>query len=119
MADRQTLGTEWQEQQRPPMLSRRFEFASYAETRRFLDLLAELSERTGNYPDLNFGRQHVNVNVNSAAAELGEADYRFAGEVDALFAQLQGSTQHGLVFNDTGDHVVAAVGGPGSQHHPA
>lgn len=90
MVDADKLGDGWQIQQRPPMLSRRFEFGSYAETRRFLDLLADLSEQTGYYPDLSFGRQHVSMNVSSAATGLAEADYHFASAAEALAAQVQG-----------------------------
>ena len=61
----------WQVQQRPPLMTRRFDFASYAETRQFLDDLAGLSERSGYFPDLNFGKTHVNVSVAPRGESLG------------------------------------------------
>ena len=79
--------SEWRVQQRPPLMTRRYEFADYAETRKFLDDLAALSERTGYFPDLNFGKTHVNVSVAPRGEELGDAEYRFATEVDALARQ--------------------------------
>ncbi|MCX8097943.1 MAG: 4a-hydroxytetrahydrobiopterin dehydratase [Casimicrobiaceae bacterium] len=59
----------WQEIARPPALFRRYEFANYAQTRRYLDLLAGESERTGRYPDLSFGPRHVNVTIALAAED--------------------------------------------------
>lgn len=74
----------WQAQRRPPLLTRRFEFASYAETRGFLDALAELSERTGRYPDLNFGRTHVSVSIAATGDALSAAEFEFAAAVSGL-----------------------------------
>lgn len=78
----------WQVQQRPPLMTRRYDFASYAETRRFLDDLAALSERAGFYPDLNFGKTHVSVSVAAQGEALGEAEYDFSAEVDGIAAGL-------------------------------
>ena len=60
------LAEGWEQVARPPSLFRRFEFASYAQTRIFLDRLAALSEETGIYPDLGFGKTHVNVTIYGA-----------------------------------------------------
>jgi pterin-4a-carbinolamine dehydratase len=78
------LSSAWQVQQTPPLLSRRFEFASYAETRRFLDGLQPIAERAGYYPDLNFSRTHVSVSIAARDERLGEAEYRFARQTEAL-----------------------------------
>lgn len=78
------LSSAWQVQQKPALLTRRFEFASYAETRRFLDGLGPLSERAGYYPDLNFSRTHVNVSIAARNDALGETEFRFASQMDAL-----------------------------------
>lgn len=74
----------WQAQRRPPLLTRRFEFASYAGTRDFLDALAQLSERTGRYPDLNFGRTHVSVSIAAPGDALTAAEFEFAAAVSGL-----------------------------------
>lgn len=69
----------WQKVDRPPSLFRRFEFASYGETRAFLDALAALSEQTGLYPNLSFGKTYVNVTVLATEAQrLGAAEAEFA-----------------------------------------
>ena len=77
----------WNVQQRPAAMTRRYEFASYAETRTFLDQLAALSERTGLHPNLNFARNHVSVSINAEAETLSDAEYAFAAEADALAQQ--------------------------------
>ncbi|MGF1642398.1 MAG: 4a-hydroxytetrahydrobiopterin dehydratase [Thiotrichales bacterium] len=74
----------WQIQPRQNRMVRRYDFASYAHTRGFLDRLAALSEREGFYPDLNFGKTHVNVTIDARESVLGAIDAKFAGEVDAL-----------------------------------
>ena len=61
-------------------MTRRYEFASYAETRAFLDRLAEYSKVQGYYPDLNFGKNHVNVSISSENPDRSG----FAAGVDAL-----------------------------------
>jgi pterin-4a-carbinolamine dehydratase len=75
---------DWQVQQRPPLLTRRFEFGSYAETRVWLDALALWSERSGVYPDLNFGRNYVNVTLTPRGASLTPDDLRLAAQVSDL-----------------------------------
>lgn len=87
MADQ--LGN-WRIQERPPLMTRRYDFATYAETRKFLDDLAAVSERTGYFPDLNFGKTHVNVSVAPRDEALGETERAFAAQADSLAAQLGG-----------------------------
>ena len=77
----------WNIQQRPAAMTRRYEFASYAKTRVFLDQLAALSERTGYHPNLNFARNHVSVSINAEADTLGDMEYAFAAEADVLAQQ--------------------------------
>jgi pterin-4a-carbinolamine dehydratase len=76
----------WTERQRPVRLERRLEFADYEATRDFLDQAASLSERSGIYPDMSFGRTYVNITLHAEdnATEVGEPIRRFAREIDAL-----------------------------------
>ena len=74
----------WQVQQRLTLMTRRYDFGSYAQTRLFLDELAQLSDRAGYFPDLSFARTYVSVSVTSRGETLGSADYAFAEQVDAL-----------------------------------
>jgi len=70
---------------RPPSLFRRFEFASYAHTRAFLDRLAALSEETGLYPDLGFGTKHVNVTIYGGGGNApAQAEDEFARRATVL-----------------------------------
>ena len=86
------MSSSWQERKRPPRLERRYEFPNYEALRDFLDRAAELSEREGLYPDLGFGRDYVNVTIHAAEGEdkLGDAQHRFAIELDALLAAADG-----------------------------
>lgn len=74
----------WELQQRPAQLTRRFEFATYSDTRAFLDELTTLSAETGLYPDLNFGKTYVNVTIAGPDDALGKAEYDLAERINAL-----------------------------------
>ena len=54
---------QWHRQDLPPMLTRRFEFETYAETRHFLDGIAKLAEEARLYPNLSFGKTYVSANL--------------------------------------------------------
>lgn len=75
----------WEVRNKPPLLSRRFEFDGYPATRAFLDALESLSKETGYYPDLGFATKHVNVTVAARdGSALTAVDYEFAARVTAL-----------------------------------
>ena len=72
----------------PKTLYRRFEFDSYASTREFLDRLADLSERCGFYPNVDFGTTYVRVGIEAVdQARLGEAGSSFVAEMEQLAQQ--------------------------------
>ena len=74
-------------QERLPTLNRRFEFGSYAETRHFLDRLAELSKREDYHPNVSFGKTYVNVSIDAEGqAALAERKSIFTSEMEALVA---------------------------------
>lgn len=80
----------WTERARPAGLSKRFVFRDYAENRRFLDRVAELSEETGIYPDISFGREYANLSVNPPEGEaVSETERDFARRVDALLGEIR------------------------------
>jgi pterin-4a-carbinolamine dehydratase len=75
----------WKVVDHPPSLFRRFQFASYRDTRAFLDRLAALSEETSLYPDLGFGPTHVNVTVYGPDGKaLGDHEIDFASKAAKL-----------------------------------
>jgi pterin-4a-carbinolamine dehydratase len=80
----QQLSPAWRVQHDSTLISRHYEFESYAETRRFLDGLMPLSQRAGYYPDVNFSRTHVDISIAARDETLGEAEFRLARQMDAL-----------------------------------
>ena len=83
----ETIDSEWKAQERPPHLTRSVEFGSYPELREFLDDLAALSEEVDLYPNLNFTRTRVNISIESDTDELGDREFKFAGQTDVLLSQ--------------------------------
>ncbi len=60
-------------------------FADYGETRAFLDRLAALSDETGYYPDISFGRSYANVTVHARDGKtLGAEDIEFARRTNEI-----------------------------------
>jgi len=79
------LAEGWERVERPPSLFSRFEFATYRETRAFLDGLEALSTETGLFPDLGFGRTHVNVTLYGAGGGTpGDPEIAFANRIAGL-----------------------------------
>lgn len=78
---------DWRIKERPPSMTRRYDFDDYEAVRQFLDDLAEISEQTGFHPNLNFTRTHVNVSVGTDAEALGDDEYQFAAQAETLFVQ--------------------------------
>ncbi len=76
----------WQRQDLPPMLTRRFEFEAYAETRRFLDGVARLAEDAGLYPNLSFGKTYVSVTIDADGKKIGPDCVALAQQIDRLLA---------------------------------
>jgi len=76
----------WEARGKPPTLFRRFGFERYADTRAFLDALAELSEETGIHPqNINFGSTYVNITLEAGdGVALTEADLALAARINAL-----------------------------------
>ncbi len=74
----------WTLRERPLMLERRIEFENYGLVRDFLNRSADLSEKEGVYPDMNFSRTHVSMTLlpNEGCTEFDEAQLRFANEVN-------------------------------------
>lgn len=86
MADDTNPVPDWQRQDLPPILTRRFEFESYAETRSFLDGIARLSEEAGLYPNLSFGKTYVSVTIDADGKKIGPDLIALAQKIDLLVA---------------------------------
>ncbi len=83
---------DWKKRNRPICLEKRFEFDSYEQTRIFLDMLGDHSEKVSRFPDLSFGKTYVNITLRPESeekeAKLTEKDQKFALEIDLLFNDL-------------------------------
>jgi pterin-4a-carbinolamine dehydratase len=84
-----TGGHPWRERERPARLERRVEFEDYEALRAFLDRVAALSEKSGLFPNLSFGRTYVNLTLFADDGEdgVGAAQWEFAQQVDAELGQ--------------------------------
>ena len=76
----------WRRREPPLRLERRLEFPDYDATQGFLDGAAAISEQTGIYPNLSFGRTYVNLTLfaDETSGELTPELADFAQRVDAL-----------------------------------
>jgi 4a-hydroxytetrahydrobiopterin dehydratase len=75
----------WKPVSHPPMLFCRFEFDNYAATREFLDQLMVLSEETKLFPDLGFGKTHVNVSIHGPGGKMpGPVEIEYAARAGCL-----------------------------------
>ena len=71
------------ERQKP--VNKRYEFASYAETRDFLDQMADLSKREDYYPNVSFGKTYVNISIDDEGqTALQQRKSTFIADMDAL-----------------------------------
>ncbi len=85
MSETLLLPAGWKTVSHPPSLFCRYEFASYGETREFLDGLMLLSEETQLFPDLGFGKTHVNVTIHGENGSApGPAEIAFATRTACL-----------------------------------
>ena len=80
------MKTRWQERTRPARLEGRYEFASYADLRDFLDEAAKLSEQEDYYPDMGFGRDYVNITIHAQndGEQVSVSRRSFAEKLDQL-----------------------------------
>ena len=68
--------------------NQRFDFGSYAQTRKFLDDLADLSKSEEYYPDVSFGKIYANISIDSdGQTMLLERNSSFITDMQALATQ--------------------------------
>ena len=76
--------------ERVAQFNQRFDFGSYAETRQFLDDLAELSKRDDYYPDVSFGKTYANISIDGEGqAALREMNSNFIADMQALATKIE------------------------------
>jgi 4a-hydroxytetrahydrobiopterin dehydratase len=77
---------QWRRRERPLRLERRFEFPDYEATAAFTERAGALSESTGIFPNLSFGRTHASMTLfaDELTGTLTPEIEAFAREIDAL-----------------------------------
>lgn len=86
MADDNNPIPNWQRQDLPPMLSRRFEFGTYLETRRFLDGVAKVAEAAKHYPNISFGKTYASITLDADGKKISPDLVALAQQIDQLTA---------------------------------
>lgn len=76
----------WLRQDLPPLLSQRFEFESYADTRHFLDGVTRLAEEAQLYPNLSFGKTYVSVTIDANGKKISPECVALAQKISGLVA---------------------------------
>lgn len=89
MVENIDLVPHWKLQDLPPMLSRRFEFTTYAETRSFLDQVAKVAEESKLHPNLSFGKTYVSVTIDADGNAIGVEAVALAQKFDALVPEVE------------------------------
>jgi pterin-4a-carbinolamine dehydratase len=79
----------WRIDSKPPVMTKQFTFDAYDQTRSFVNDLADLSEKTGYYPNLTFSQSQATVTIYTDEKELGKDEYDFAHQTDQI-AELHG-----------------------------
>jgi 4a-hydroxytetrahydrobiopterin dehydratase len=76
----------WRRRERPLRLERRLVFGGYEALRAFLDRAGDLSDETGIFPNLSFGRTYVNMTLfaDEASGEITAEAEGFAQRIDGL-----------------------------------
>ena len=84
------LPSDWKFQKKPQSITRSYIFENYQDTSKFLEELADLSEEMDLYPNLNFTRTQVNVNIdiegNFDELNPDQAEFDFASKANSLIS---------------------------------
>lgn len=75
---------DWRIDDKPPVMTKRFTFESYEQTRSFVNDLADLSEQTEYYPNLTFSQTQATVTIYTDNDELSSEEFEFAGQTDKI-----------------------------------
>ena len=91
MTNETQLPEGWKRQKNPPGLIRTYQFETYTETSQFLDNLADISEKLGFYPNLNFTRTQVNVSIGlePETEDFTQTEYDFVNEAELLLTSTE------------------------------
>ena len=76
--------SDWRIDSKPPVMTKKFTFESYEQTRSFVSDLADLSEEKGYYPNLTFSTSMATVTIYTDEDELSANDFEFADRTDKI-----------------------------------
>lgn len=76
--------TGWRIDKKPPLMTKRYTFDCYDDTRLFVSDLADLSESTGYYPNLTFNQTQATVTISTDEEQLADKEFNFAIETEKL-----------------------------------
>lgn len=86
MSELPLILAEWESRKGSAVLSRRFAFDAYRQTRDFLDRLAEFSQASGKHPNtINFGTTYVNLTIEGEGDVPTAEGMALAEEIEAVF----------------------------------
>jgi pterin-4a-carbinolamine dehydratase len=86
-ADTLAIPEGWKPVANPPSLFKRYEFAGYTQTREFLDRLSLISDESGIFPDLGFGKTHVNVTLRGEGGAMpAQPEIDYAARANTMVA---------------------------------
>ena len=81
----QQLHDDWQAQQQPPELNRRFKFKNYYHTMAFVNALAWIAHQEDHHPDIEVSYNHCVVHYSThSIGGISENDFICAAKIDAL-----------------------------------
>lgn len=91
MSDLPQKLAEWDNRKGSAMLTRRYSFAAYRQTRDFLDQLAEFSKASGLHPHtINFGTTYVNLTIEGQGEAPSAESLALAEQIETLYIEFIG-----------------------------
>lgn len=74
----------WRVDSQSSVMTKKYLFEGYEKTRSFVNDLADLSEKTGYYPNLTFSQSQATVSIYREENEFSEDEYKFAHQTDSI-----------------------------------
>lgn len=75
---------QWRLDSQSSVMTKKYLFEGYEQTRSFVNDLADLSEKTGYYPNLTFSQSQATVSIYKEKDEFTENEYKFAHQTDNI-----------------------------------
>lgn len=80
---------QWENRKGSAILTRRYSFTAYRQTRDFLEQLAEFAQTSGRHPhSINFGTTYVNLTLEGEGDVPSAENLAFAEQIEALYVAM-------------------------------